>query len=92
MPSAYRLGTGALLALPAALILYMSFHGGGFFPTSPALGAIVVVQFLIVYVSQAQNPFGSVNRTLALAVGSLALFALWILISHAWSDAPIEWP
>jgi hypothetical protein len=82
-----RLGLGALLVLPAALIAYMSFRGGGFFPRAPAIGAIVVVQFLIVYVSASTNPFGSITWPAVVAIVSLAAFALWILVSRDWSGA-----
>src|SRR4051794_40023664 len=82
-----RLGLAATLILPAALTLYLSFSAGGFFPRPPALALIVVVQFLIVYITMATNPFGSITPAVAVGIGALALFALWILVSREWSDA-----
>ena len=80
-----RIGLGAILVLPAALITYMSFRGGGFFPRAPAIGAIVVVQFLIVYISASSNPFAAITWPVVIAITSLTLYALWILISRDWS-------
>src|SRR4051812_38211047 len=82
-----RLSIGALAALPGALLVYMSFRGGGFFPRAPALGLIVTLQVLIIYLMAAPNPFGGLTWPVVVAVGALALFALWILLSRAWSDA-----
>jgi hypothetical protein len=39
--SASSLATGALLLLPGALVVYLGFNAGGFFPNTPALVTIV---------------------------------------------------
>ena len=82
---ANRLGLGALLILPVGLIAYMSFKAGGFFPRAPAIGAIVTVQFLVIYATAARNPFDGITWPAVAGIASIALLALWILISRAWS-------
>src|SRR5436305_521773 len=83
-----RLAGGGLSLLPGALTVYISFNGGGFFVGTPALIAVVVAVLLILWLLLAPDPFATVNRRLALAVGALGLFALWTLISSGWSHSP----
>ena len=88
MPVLGRLAGGGLSLLPGALTVYISFNGGGFFVGTPALIAVVVAVLLILWLLLAPDPFATVNRRLALAVGALGLFALWTLISSGWSHSP----
>src|SRR4051794_6888240 len=37
----------ALVVLPAALVVYLSFHSGGYFPTAPAVAALLVIVVLL---------------------------------------------
>jgi O-Antigen ligase len=83
-----RLGTGAIVLLPGALTVYLSFNAGGFFPDTTAFAAILLAGALIARISLAATPFAGFSRPFAVAAGALALFAGWTLASAAWSDAP----
>src|SRR4051812_3531410 len=83
-----KLPIAALLLVPAALVVYMSFNAGGYFPRQPALAALIVAQLLVLYISLAPNPFGRLSWPAVFTVSAMALFALWVLLSQLWSDAP----
>ena len=85
---AARASRGAILALPGALTLYFAFNAGGFFPNTPAFVAIVLALILVVRVTTADEPLAGFSWPLAVAAGALGLYALWILLSGIWSDAP----
>ena len=38
----------ALMLLPGALIVFMGFNAGGYFPATPAVAALVLAQILLV--------------------------------------------
>jgi O-antigen ligase len=78
----------ALMLVPGALVIYLSFDAGGFFPRAPAFVAILLALLLTVRALLAEHPFEGVGIAVAVAVGALALFALWTLVSGGWSDAP----
>ena len=71
----------ALPVLPGALIVYLSFNAGGFFPGTQALAAIIVWVLLAAWIAIAERPFAAVSWPLAATVAALAAFAVWILIS-----------
>src|SRR3954454_13385365 len=77
-----------MLIAPAALVVYLAFNAGGFFPREVAIAVIVAAQAFVLYVSLAQNPFSRLSWQVAVATSAMALFALWILASQLWSDAP----
>jgi O-antigen ligase len=87
-PSLRAVGTAGLLALPAALTAYLSFSGGGFFPGTPAVIAVLLLIVLTVHVTTANAPFAGLSVPLVAAAASLGVFALWTLLSQSWSDAP----
>ena len=87
MTAAGRLAHWALLLLPGALTIYLSFNGGGFFPNTQAFVALVLAIALMLRVALAEEPFAGFSRPLALAAGALALYAIWTLLSASWSDA-----
>jgi O-antigen ligase len=86
--SASSLATGALLLLPGALVVYLAFNAGGFFPTTTAAVTLVLLALLAVRVCLARNPFEGFSPQLGIAAGALALYALWTLLSGNWSNAP----
>ncbi|MDX6658745.1 MAG: hypothetical protein QOH62_3538, partial [Solirubrobacteraceae bacterium] len=86
-PALARLGTVALIVLPAAFTAYLSFHAGGFFPATPALVALVLAQILVLRTTVAETPFAGYSRPLAIAAAAFALYALWGLGSALWSHA-----
>src|SRR5439155_26641346 len=88
MNMASRLAAGALLLLPGALTVYLSFNAGGFFPNTDAFVAIVLAAVLIVRIALAEAPFAGFNRRVAIAAGAFALYTGWTLLSGAWSNSP----
>jgi hypothetical protein len=88
--SAERVLDRVLLALPGLLTVYFAFNAGGFFPGAPALAAIVLLVLLLLRITLADAPFAGFGRLLAVAVGGLSLFAVWTLLSSAWSDLPAQ--
>src|SRR4051794_9258359 len=83
-----RLGIAALLALPGALVVYLGFNDGGFFPSTVAVCAVFTALVLVARTMVASHPFEGLSRGLGLALAALGLFALWVLVSRAWSHAP----
>ncbi|MCA1688995.1 MAG: O-antigen ligase family protein [Actinobacteria bacterium] len=72
----------------AAITTYLGFQAGGYFPGSTALVAVGLEIALLLRVGLAKNPFAGFRKRSAVAVGSLALFVVWSLISSGWSHAP----
>jgi O-antigen ligase len=82
-----RIGGAVLALVPAGLIVYFGFNGGGFFPGTVGFACVIVIQLLIVRVLLADHPFAGFSRA-AGAAGLLLLgFAAWVLASGLWSDA-----
>ncbi len=84
---ARRIGLALLLALPAALTVFLAFNSGGMFELTTAFAALVVLVATAVAVALAPRPLAGLSRLGASACGLLALFALWTLLSAQWSDA-----
>jgi hypothetical protein len=82
-----RGANAALLALPGALIVYLAFNAGGFFPETVAVVTLVLLLALAARILGADRPFAGFNRGLAIAAGAMTIFALWTLLSAAWSDS-----
>ena len=54
-----------LAALPGALVIYLGFNGGGFFPGTVGFASIIVIQLLIARVLLADTPYaGLTSRAL----------------------------
>lgn len=87
MRRAGKWSTAAGAAVPAVLLLFFSFSSGGFFPGAPALAALVLAVALVLRLTLARQPLAGCSPALAVAVGALALFAAWTLLSATWSDA-----
>ena len=85
---AARLASAALIFLPGALTVYLSFNAGGFFPQTPAFVALVLALALAARMALAEQPLQGFSRPLAIAAGALAVYAVWTLASGIWSDAP----
>lgn len=88
MPDSRRIAGGALLLLPAGLMAYFAFNAGGFYPGATSYVAIVLCVVLVARMFGAASPFEGVGWALALAGGSLGLYALWTLLSERWSHVP----
>ena len=77
-----------LLLLPGGLTAYLGFNAGGFFPGDTAAAAVVVCLALVLRVTLADSPAAGLSALGALGVLLLGAFAVWTLLSGAWSDAP----
>src|SRR4051812_2735484 len=75
------------VTLPAAATAWSGFHAGGFFPGPVALIGLTLCAALVLRVTAARAPFAGWSVGLGVASGALAGFAVWILISAAWSHA-----
>ena len=76
-----------LLLLPGALTVYLAFNSGGYFAGSTAVASLVVIAALALRVILSDAPLAGLSRPLAVAAGALMLYAVWVLLSGAWSDS-----
>ncbi len=70
-----------------ALVVWLGFNAGGFFPGTVGYAAIGTGLVLLAWLTTAERPFAFASAPLALAVGALTLFAIWTLVSADWSSA-----
>ncbi len=82
-----ELGLIALMLLPGALIVFLGFNAGGYFPGTPAVAALVVTQILLVRIVQARQPFEGIAPVTLVAIVALGLYAALTLASALWSHA-----
>ena len=82
-----RASRWALIGLPGAATVWLSFNAGGFFAGPLALAAVVALLLLIVRVTSAESPFEGLRLPVVAAAAPLVLFTAWILISSLWSDS-----
>ena len=76
------------MLLPGALIVFMGFNAGGYFPATPAVAALVLAQSLLVRIMQARHPFEGFAPATLVAIAALGGYALLTLLSALWSHAP----
>jgi hypothetical protein len=76
------------LTVPGLATAWLGFRAGGFFAGTVGLVALVGALTFVGRITLARRPFSGWSPALALASGALAGFAVWILASAAWSDAP----
>jgi O-antigen ligase len=81
------LAVTALMLLPGALIVFMGFNAGGYFPATPALAALVLAQILLVRIMQARRPFEGLAPATLVAIAALGCYALMTLLSASWSHS-----
>jgi O-antigen ligase len=77
----------ALMLLPGALVVFMGFNAGGYFPAAPAVAAIVLAQILLVRIVRSRNPFEGLAHATLVAIGALGLYAALTLASALWSHS-----
>jgi O-Antigen ligase len=82
-----QVAAAILAALPAGLVIYLGFNGGGFFPGTVAFASIIVSQFLIARVLLADAPYAGLTRRAAIVGGAGLAFVAWVLLSATWSHA-----
>lgn len=83
-----RVAGASLLVLAAGLVTFFAFNSGGFYPGPPAYAAVLVCIVLALRVTLAERPFEGAGLPMAVGSAALALYALWTLVSQAWSHAP----
>ncbi len=77
----------ALMLLPGALIVFMGFNAGGYFPATPAIAALLLAQILLVRIMQSRRPFEGLAPVTLVAIVALGLYTLMTLLSAAWSHS-----
>jgi O-antigen ligase len=77
----------ALMLLPGALIVFMGFNAGGYFPAAPAVAVVVLAQILLVRIVRSRNPFEGLAPATLVAIGALGLYAALTLASALWSHS-----
>ncbi len=82
-----RVALTTLMLLPGALIVFMGFNAGGYFPTTQAVVALVLTQILLVRAMQARRPFEGLAPVTLVAVAALGCYALMTLLSALWSHS-----
>jgi O-antigen ligase len=83
-----KLGAFSVAALPALLTLYLSFNSGGFFASATGVAVAVLAGTVALRMALVRDAFGGFSRPLLIAVGALAVYSLWSLISMRWSHSP----
>lgn len=82
-----RSADAALVLLPGAGIVWLSFNAGGYFPDATGLAAVAVAVAVLVRLLLARQPLEGLSPLGAAAVVALGLYAGWTLASGLWSDA-----
>jgi O-antigen ligase len=77
----------ALMLLPGALVVFMAFNAGGFFPAAPAAAAIVLAQILLVRIVRSRDPLEGLTPAALVAIACLGLYAALTLASALWSHS-----
>jgi O-antigen ligase len=82
------IGSGALVALPGVLTIYLAFNTGGYFEASRAVVVAVLGVVLMLRIALVERPLAGFSRSLLVVAVALSLLAGWVLLSGVWSDAP----
>jgi O-Antigen ligase len=77
----------ALMLLPGAMIVFLGFNAGGYFPGTPAVAAVVVTQILLVRIVQARRPFEGLAPITLVVIAALGLYGALTLASSLWSHS-----
>jgi hypothetical protein len=80
-------GLIGLMLLPGALVVFLAFNAGGYFPGTPAVAALVLTQVLLVRILQARHPFAGLSPAALVAIAALVAYAALTLASGIWSHA-----
>jgi len=85
---AKALGEAAIPILLGALVVYLAFNMGGFFPAATGAATVVLALALVLRLTLAERPFAGVSAPVLVAAAALALLAVLTLLSGSWSGAP----
>jgi hypothetical protein len=80
--------TPTIALVPGALTIYLGFDGGGYFPPATGVAVAALAIALVARLTLAERPLEGFGLGAGLVTAALGLFAVWALISSAWSDAP----
>ena len=80
--------TPTIALVPGALTIYLGFDGGGYFPPATGVAVVVLSIALVLRLTVTERPLEGFGLGACLVTAALGLFAVWSLISSAWSDAP----
>jgi len=70
-----RLAGWGVLFLPGALVVFLGFNAGGYFPGTPALVAVFLLLCLSARILAAERPFEGFTPALGVCAGALCLYA-----------------
>lgn len=76
--------------VPGVLTVFLGFSAGGFFAGTTGAAAAILALLLAVRLVTVPRWRLSISRTSAIAIGGLALYAGWTLLSGHWSQAPVR--
>ncbi len=82
------IGSRALMLLPGALVVYLGYHAGGFFPGPASLVAVLLALVLGVRLIAGEVAAGPGERAASVIGLLFAAYAAWALVSGAWAHAP----
>jgi O-antigen ligase len=82
-----RWGRAALLVVPGALVVYMGFNAGGYFPGTPAFGVLILSGLLLLRLFLAEHPLEGLAWSAVLATAMLTVYAAVALVSGSWSHS-----
>jgi hypothetical protein len=77
----------ALMLLPGALVVFLGFNAGGYFPATPAIAAIVLAQVLLVRIVQARHPLEGLGLLTLVAIAATGTYGALTLASALWSHS-----
>lgn len=80
--------TPTIALLPGALMIYLGFDGGGYFPEATGVACAALALALVLRLTLAERPLEGFGLGAALVTSALGLFGVWALVSTVWSDAP----
>jgi hypothetical protein len=86
---AAKIASRATMLLPGALVVYLAFNDGGFFPEPPALVAVFLALLLAGRLLLGLTAVNGAGGRVQLAVtGAFVAYAAWSLASAGWSGSP----
>lgn len=78
------------MLLPGGLVIYFGFESGGFFPGSQSAVAVVLALLSAANIALDRRSVLRRNRPLLVVTLLFAAYAAWVLVSAAWSHAPLR--